>query len=198
MNNKNALIIIAKYPEKGKVKTRIKGLSDDERVSLYESLLKHTMSRLGSISGVDTFIAFAPETAHDYFMQFGVRLISVHPGNLGERMHEAFRAVFHLGYKRAALVGADIPALTPDIIRDSFNVLADNDLVFGPAVDGGYYLVGMRKLIREVFEQVPWSSQETLKRSVEQAHVSGFTVGYTETLSDIDTMEDVRKAGLLP
>lgn len=198
MKNRDALIIIAKYPEKGQVKTRIKGISECERVALYERLLKRAMNRLGSLSGVDTFIAFAPETARDYFLPFGVKLIALHPGDLGECMYEAFKDVFHMGYSKAALVGADIPDLSPDVIRNAFEVLSDTDLVYGPASDGGYYLVGMKKLIRDVFESVPWSSDQTLKKSIEQARRSGLTITFTKMLSDIDTIEDVRKAGFLP
>ncbi len=196
--NKNALIIIAKYPEKDTVKTRLKGLMpDDQRLELYVSLLNNTVKKLGAITGIDTLIAFAPDRAREYFTQFNVGLIPLHKGDLGIRMLEAFTAVFKSGYQKAALVGADIPDLSKSIILNAFDILSVNDLVYGPAEDGGYYLVGMRELIKEVFESIPWSSDQTLKKSIEQAKRFNHSIGFTKTLSDIDTIDDVRNAGLL-
>ncbi len=194
----NALIVIAKYPEKESVKTRLKGLiPDDKRVELYVSLLNQTMRKLGKIPGVDTFIAFAPESTGDYFSRFNVRLIPLQDGDLGTGMFHAFREVFNAGYEKAALVGADIPDISPRIILEAFNALSGSDLVYGPAKDGGYYLVGMRKLIREVFEEVTWSSEKTLEESLYQARRHGYSVALTETLNDIDTIDDAIRAGLL-
>jgi rSAM/selenodomain-associated transferase 1 len=197
--NENALIIIAKYPEKESVKTRLKGLMPDEkRVALYVSLLNHTVEKLRSVPGVDTFIAYAPVYAEEYFSRFVTGLIPLPDGDLGMRMFYAFEEVFHSGYRRAALVGADIPDLSVLIIQQAFVFLSESDIVYGPAKDGGYYLVGMRKLIREIFEKVQWSSEQTLKKSIEQAKKYGYSVAFTETLSDIDTVEDAKRAGLLP
>lgn len=199
MLNHNALIIIAKYPDKETVKTRLKGLIPDEkRVELYVSLLKITVEKLRSVPSADTFIAYAPVNADHYFRDFGTRLIPLPEGDLGERMFHAFKEVFRAGYQRAALVGADIPGLSSSIIQNAFESLADNDIVFGPAKDGGYYLTGMRKLAEEIFKDVPWSSDQTLRKSIEQAKKTGYSVAFTEMLSDIDTIEDVIKSGFLP
>ena len=197
MNN-NALIIIAKYPEKENVKTRLKGLmTDEQRVDLYVSLLNHTVEKLRSVPGADTFIAYTPAGAEDYFRDFGTRLISLPEADLGAGMLHAFREVFHLDYKKASLIGADIPDLSIDIVQHSFDLLSDKDIVFGPAQDGGYYLVGMRRLVKEIFQNVPWSSDVTLQKSVKQADRYGYSVGFTQMLCDIDTIEDIRKAGLV-
>jgi len=196
--NKNALIIIAKYPAAERVKTRLKGLMPDKkRVELYVSLVEHAVKRLRAIPGVDTFIAYAPPDAEDYFSRFGINLIPLFAGDLGERMQYAFTKVFAGGYQKAALVGVDIPDLSAAIILKSFELLSDNDIVFGPAKDGGYYLVGMKTLIKEIFENVPWSSVQTLKRSIDQAGKAGYSTAFTEMLSDIDTIEDAKRAGLI-
>lgn len=196
MSTVNALIIIAKYPEIGRVKTRLSGdLTDEQRLKLYMFLLTNTMSRLGSIGGVDTFIAFAPVERRAFFEAYGLRLLPLPPGDLGERMFYAFKEVFRKGYKKAALVGVDIPDLTPRIVTKAFELMNENDVVFGPARDGGYYLVGMKKPLQELFTDIPWSSDTTLDRSVQRGRYAGRAVGFTETLSDIDTIEDVKKAG---
>ncbi len=196
--NDNALIIIAKYPEEKNVKTRLKGsMPDEKRLDLYVSMLENTLNKLKSVPGVDTFIAYAPESGKDYFTRFGVGLILLPEGDLGVRMFHSFREVFKAGYHRAALVGADIPDLSSTIILKAFALLSLDDIVYGPAVDGGYYLVGMRKLIKEIFEDVPWSSDQTLNRSIEKARQSGYSLALTETLSDVDTIDDVRRSGLM-
>jgi rSAM/selenodomain-associated transferase 1 len=196
MNNTNALIIIAKHPEKAKVKTRLAGpLSDKKRIMFYMYLVEDTMKRLGGIMGVDTIIAFAPQDESEYFAKFKVRLLPLPAGDLGERMFYAFKEVFQQGYKKAALVGVDIPALSDEIIAKAFHLLSESDVVFGPAKDGGYYLIGMKKVIRELFEGVPWSSKETLRKSIEHAQQAHCSVSLTETLSDIDTIDDVKRAG---
>jgi len=197
MKNLNALIIIAKYPEKGVVKTRIRGLSDEQRVELYTRLLNDTMGKLSLIPGVDTYIAYAPENTKEYFSRFNVGLIPLSEGDLGQRMYEAFHKTFQKGYKKISLVGADIPDLSKSIIIDSFKQLSDSDLVYGPARDGGYYLVGMRKLIKDVFNDVPWSSHRTLETSMNNARQAGYSIGLITVLSDIDTFEDAKKHGLI-
>lgn len=196
--NDNALIIIAKYPEEHNVKTRLKGsMPDEKRLDLYVSMLENTLHKLKSVPGVDTFIAYAPESGKDYFTRFGVGLILLPEGDLGVRMFHSFRELFKAGYHRAALVGADIPDLSSTIILKAFALLSLDDIVYGPALDGGYYLVGMRKLIKEIFEDVPWSSDQTLNRSIEKARQSGYSFALTETLSDVDTIDDLRRSGLM-
>ena len=198
MKNEHALIIIAKRPEAGRVKTRLNShLPEEKVVEIYTYLLEQTIYKLRSIEGVDTFIAFAPDSSKDYFTRFGVKLIPLSEGDLGTGMFQAFKRVFSAGYKKAALVGADIPDLQPEIILSAIDVLSGHDLVFGPAVDGGYYLVGMKKLIKEVFEDIPWSSDETLRKSLDQSDKFNYSVGFTDTLRDIDTIDDVKRAALL-
>lgn len=197
--NDNALIIIAKYPEEENVKTRLKGLiPDKKRLEIYISLLELTLCKLKSIPGVDTYIAYTPESGKPYFEQFGVGLIPLPETDLGTGMFHAFRELFKKGYQRAVLVGADIPDLSSAVIRQAFELLSSSDIVYGPAKDGGYYLVAMKKLIKDVFEDVPWSSDQTLNKSLEKAERCGYSVAFTELLSDIDTIEDLRGAGLMP
>ncbi len=194
--NKNALIIIAKHPEAKNVKTRLKGhLPDKKLIELYTSLFEHTVKKLQSMPGVDTFIAFALHKSREYFSRFKINLIPLADSNLGDNMYRAFTEILDIGYQKAVLVGADIPELSPLIILKAFDLLSQHDLVYGPAMDGGYYLIGMKRLIKEVFENVPWSSNKTLKKSLEQAKKYGYNVAFTEMLNDVDTIEDVKRIG---
>jgi rSAM/selenodomain-associated transferase 1 len=197
MKNRNALIIIAKYPANGAVKTRINGLSDEQRVDLYSRLLNDTMKKLSSIPGVDTFIAYAPDDTGYYFSRFNAGLIPLSEGDLGNRMYQAFQGTFKKGYVKISLVGADIPDLTSVIINKSYNELTVHDIVFGPATDGGYYLIGMKKLIAEVFTDVPWSADNTLEVSIKNAKQAGYSIGFTDKMTDVDTYEDAQRHGLI-
>ncbi|UCH80520.1 MAG: TIGR04282 family arsenosugar biosynthesis glycosyltransferase [Nitrospiraceae bacterium] len=197
MKNRNALIIIAKYPANGAVKTRINGLSDEQRVDLYSRLLNDTMAKLSSIPGIDTFIAYAPDDTGYYFSRYNAGLIPLSEGDLGNRMYQAFQDTFKKGYEKISLVGADIPDLTSVIINESYNELTVHDIVFGPAIDGGYYLIGMKKLIAEVFTDVPWSADKTLEISIKNAKQAGYSIGFTYELSDVDTYEDAQRHGLI-
>lgn len=196
MKNNNALIIIAKLPQQDSVMTRLIGsMSDEKRVKLYIYLLEHTINKLRSISGVDSFISYSPPNADSYFLRFGLKMFPMSEGNLGKKMFNAMSRVLTEGYQRAVLVGVDIPELSSSIILRAFKLLSDNDIIFGPARDGGYYLVGINSPIKEIFEHVQWSSEKTLKQSMEQAKRYGYHVTLTGTLSDIDTIEDVIRAG---
>lgn len=198
MKDNNALIIIAKLPQRDSVMTRLIGsMSDEKRIELYIYLLEHTIQKLKEIPEVDTFISYSPPGADSYFSRFGLNLLPLSKGDLGKRMFNAMSKVLTEGYQKAVLVGVDIPELSSSIILKAFELLSDNDVVYGPAKDGGYYLVGIKTLVKEIFQDVQWSTDQTLKQSLERAKICGCRVAMTETLYDIDTIEDVKRAGFL-
>jgi len=193
----NALVIFAKSPGGENVKTRLAGrLPDGERRALYASLLESTIKKLRGVPGADTFISYAPAGGGGYFEKFGLPMFPQSEGDLGERMHIAMKRLLEDGYLRVALVGVDIPGLTASVVARAFELLSDSDVVFGPATDGGYYLVGLSAPHGEIFTGVKWSANTTLAQSVERAMASGLSVSYVDTLSDIDRPEDLE--GLLP
>jgi hypothetical protein len=198
VKNTNALIILAKFPHKDYVKTRlIRYLTDDERLKLYTSLLENTINKLKDIQGVDSFIAYSPRNTQNYFSKFELGLFPQSEGDIGERMFNALSRILTGGYQKAVLVGVDIPDISSTMVLKAFELLSDYDIVFGPARDGGYYLVGLKTLIKEIFEGIEWSTEKTLKQSIKKAMAGGYSVVLTEMLLDIDTIEDVKKAGLL-
>jgi rSAM/selenodomain-associated transferase 1 len=199
MTNRSALIIFAKSPNQALVKTRLAPhLSDSGRVGLYTGLLEGTVRRLAGIEGVDTFICYWPEEEGGYFARFGLRMFPQSRGGMGTRMHKALKRVLDLGYEKAALVGVDIPELSGPLVLRALELLSVCDVVFGPARDGGYYLVGLREPRAEIFQGIEWSTCHTLGQSVEKASELGLRTGLTEVLSDIDTFEDLKSSGLLP
>lgn len=197
MSGVNALIIFAKAPD-ACAKTRLSSLlSDGERVALYEGMLRDTIGKLTAVDEADLCIFYTPPVARDYFTQFRVRLWPQSGGHLGQRMHAALDCVFRRSYKKAVLVGVDIPGLTPSIVRNALCLLDDYDAVFGPATDGGYYLVGLQHSCPELFEDIHWSSRVTLSETLTRAQRLGVRFALTEELSDVDTAEDALRAGLL-
>jgi rSAM/selenodomain-associated transferase 1 len=196
MNN-NGLIIMAKAPDAERVKTRLMGhIPDEERLNLYLSLLTGTIQKLKEMRDTDTFICFSPSAAESYFSRFQMKIFPQSEGDLGRRMFRAIEKVLHEGYRKAVLVGVDIPELSAPIVERAFDLLSHNDIVFGPAMDGGYYLVGLKRPLREIFLGIEWSTERTLTQSVEKARKLGYTIGYTERLSDLDTPEDLKTFGL--
>jgi rSAM/selenodomain-associated transferase 1 len=113
--------------------------------------------------------------------------------DLGERMHNALGTALANGHERVALVGMDIPDLTSATVLDSLGLLLQCDVVFGPTLDGGYYLVAVKRSVKEMFTGIPWSNPETLRRSIQRAKDCGLSVSLANTLNDIDTIDDVRK-----
>jgi rSAM/selenodomain-associated transferase 1 len=192
VKNRNALIIFAKSPAGGNVKTRLAShLNENKRLKLYTALLDGTVEKLRDIPGADTLISYAGDG--EYFGNFGLRMFPQAGGDLGRKMHIAIDKVLGEGYLKAVLVGVDIPGLSDEIIRKAFNLLEDCDAVFGPARDGGYYLVGLKAPTEEIFNGIEWSTEATLKQTLAKAESTGLKVSLTDTLSDIDRPEDLEK-----
>ncbi|GAB4389996.1 MAG: TIGR04282 family arsenosugar biosynthesis glycosyltransferase [Thermodesulfovibrionales bacterium] len=196
MKNRHALIIFAKSPNKSPVKTRLaRHLPDAQRLALYVRMLEGTVSRLRAVPGVDTWISFSPPEDAAYFERFGLPMFPQSMGDLGLRMHNALREALSRGYGRAVLVGVDIPELSGGHVLGALEALASCDVVFGPARDGGYYLVGVKRPAPEIFQGIEWSSRLTLGQSVLKARAAGYAVRQIECLDDVDRVEDLRKAG---
>ncbi|MDC0007342.1 TIGR04282 family arsenosugar biosynthesis glycosyltransferase, partial [Winogradskyella sp.] len=111
--------------------------------------------------------------------------------DLGERMLNAFKDGFKAGYKKIVLIGSDLPDINASHILQGLEVLKDNDVVFGPAEDGGYYLVGMSKMVASIFTNKPWSQPNLLEVTLQELHNNNTTIGTLATLNDIDNYEDL-------
>ena len=113
-------------------------------------------------------------------------------GDLGKRMAHAFNYVFSKGHRQAIIIGTDIPTLTAHILTEAFQLLDQSDIVIGPAYDGGYYLIGMRQLHRELFINIAWSTPIVTKQTLQAIARLRLHISYLPTLMDIDTEEDLR------
>jgi rSAM/selenodomain-associated transferase 2 len=112
-------------------------------------------------------------------------------GDLGCRMGRAFAEAFSEGVDRAVIIGTDCPEITPELICESFERLATSNLVFGPATDGGYYLIGLRRPAPELFTNIPWGSERVLEETLRLANELSLNVSLLKALSDVDRPEDL-------
>ncbi len=121
--------------------------------------------------------------------------LDYHPqstGDIGRRMAAAFRRAFAAGNRRIILVGSDCPALSAAILHTAFNKLKRLDLVLGPAMDGGYYLIGLNHPCPALFTDLNWSTGKVLAETLQKAGEQGLSVSQVDTLYDIDRPEDLR------
>jgi len=193
----SALIIFAKAPIPGQVKTRLcPPLTPDEAASLHGSIVLDMLERSRGIASMDCFVACAPSPDHVFFKilaeRHGVRLIAQTGDDLGARMARASADVFALGYRQVLVIGTDLPTLPGSAFGDAVKLLASHDLVLGPARDGGYYLIGLRKPAPELFAGIPWSTDRVLALTQQKAAALALRTALLPVRRDIDTVDDLR------
>ncbi len=194
---RDELCIFTRYPAPGKTKTRlIPVLGPKGSAALQRKMTEHTLSETRKfLNSSKVFVEIRFEGGNRYLMAhwFGPELC-YRPqgrGHLGTRMNRAFKKAFNAGMARVVLVGTDCPNLTADILRAAFVALKNHDLVLGPASDGGYYLIGLRRAIPELFEDIPWGTAMVLDRTRQIATALKLTVKLLQTLDDVDRPEDL-------
>ncbi len=197
----SALIIFAKAPIAGQVKTRLcPPLTPDEAASLHGSFVLDALERSKTAIAkhrlpLDRYLACAPSARHVFFQileeRHRVTLLDQVGENLGARMTYAFSTIFSSGYTNALLVGTDVPSLPLDTYRDALALLADHDLVLGPASDGGYYLIGLKRPAPELFAHIPWSTDRVFDLTRRKADRLELKTGLLPVQRDIDTIDDL-------
>ena len=193
LNNHKALIIFTRNPELGKVKTRLaKKIGDLAALKVYQKLLEHTIQITRTLE-VDKFVFYSEQIQENdhwdavtYFkeLQNGV--------DLGERMNHAFELLFSRGYRQIVIVGSDIFELTTNDIQEAFSHLDTTNFVVGPALDGGYYLLGMNALKKKLFKNKKWGTKTVLKETLKNLEQD--QVVLLATKNDIDTYDDLKKS----
>lgn len=193
------LLIFAKQPCPGRVKTRlVPPLCPEEAAELYRCMLFDTMAKVGALSEAEKIIFFEPSPGAGTSFRAAfpdVRCFPQEGAALGERLENAFGKVFGLGVELAAVIGTDSPDLPLSHLEESFRVLEDNaaDVVFGPATDGGYYLLAMKSFLPGVFRGIPWSTERVLEKSIDAVESAGLRAGCLPVWHDLDTADDLKK-----
>ena len=194
----NALIIFVRNLEKGKVKNRLaKDIGDDKSLEVYKHLLQYTKDI--TVSCKCNLFVFYSHYVHISDV-FDDHLFSKHlqEGNdLGERMMNALKKVFNLGCGKVCIIGSDCYELQTEILNEAFEKLHQNDVVIGPSIDGGYYLLGMKKLFPDFFVNKDWGNSTVLDDTVENINQLGLTFSELDVLNDIDTIEDLLETNIL-
>lgn len=192
--SKAALIIFQKNAILGKVKTRLAStIGNNQALEIYKWMTSHT-HQLASEIKVDKFLFFSdfiPEHPDEILHGYHFEVQS--GANLGERMCNAFAFLFAKGYSNVIIIGTDCPELQVSDLSKAFMALTQNDLVIGPAKDGGYYLLGMSRFFPELFKEIPWSTSKVLELTLDRADESNLDYEFLKILSDIDTFEDWNK-----
>lgn len=195
---RESIIIFTRYPEPGKTKTRlIPALGEEGSAGVHRELTIHTLiwaRRLHRSRAVSLEVHFEGGNEDRMKAWLGPDLVyrPQPTGDLGERMAEAFRGAFQRGTDRVAIVGTDCPGVTAELAERAVEALRDRDVVLGPALDGGYYLIGLRRLIPELFMGVHWGSREVLEETLEAARKAGAKFHLLDFLGDVDRSEDLR------
>ena len=247
MNMENVLIIFLKYPEPGKVKTRLaKDIGDEKACAIYKLLAENVIKNIltKNPGTYDVHIFFTPADRETEIRTWLKPILNDNQGiktqfrtqegrNLGERMSNAFRQILQeKGYKKCItqrtatesplkkgdkggckknsqekmflhniiIIGTDCPEIDATLIENAFGVLKEKDIVVGPCKDGGYYLMGMSRLVPVSFEQgfisdlfvdIDWSTDRVFKQTMEKIQKNNLSCGILKTLVDIDTIEDL-------
>jgi len=198
---KRQLIVFTRFPVAGVTKTRlIPTLGADGAALLQRKMTEHALKRVGRAH-------ITPEPAVEIRFEGGDKkrmrawlgnayLYQPQRGDtLGDRMASAFEDAFQNRVDQAALIGTDIPGLTPVTLESAFDSLGEADVVLGPASDGGYYLIGMHRGVfpaaRKLFANMNWGTDSVLADTLEIAAISGLRTRLLEKLTDVDSPEDL-------
>lgn len=197
-----ALGIFARAPIPGRVKRRLaSGVGPLTAADVYERMGRGVVAAVVG-SGYRTTVWFTPPGGGRFVREWlrDVGRVEFRPqaaGNLGTRLRRAFALHFAAGAGRVVMLGTDIPGIDRALIVEAFATLGSHDVVLGPALDGGYYLIGLRRAHPGLFRGVAWSTPAVLGQTRSRAGALGLSVRLLKPLRDVDTARDARLLGLL-
>lgn len=197
-NAQNILILMAKYPDPGRVKTRLARSEGEKRAAdLCRKMTEIVVARTRSDGGDYNRVLFfhPPEAAGKFRRWFGFFRQRPQSGrDLGERMRKAFEETLSEA-QRVVMIGSDCVDLDSDLVRDAFRRLRTADLVLGPAKDGGYYLIGLSRVHPELFEGIAWGTAAVFSETCRRAGILGLKTSFLPEREDIDTEKQLWRLG---
>lgn len=189
--SKNVLIIFTRIPEAGKTKTRLqKKLSMKECADLHKCFLKDIYDIFINLNDIDIIISHTEEGDLNILKNIFYKesaYIKQYGNNLNEKMYNAIKDTLNLEYDKCILIGTDIPEINGEDIIKAFSLLDDNDFVFGPSYDGGYYLIGMKEANDIIFK----SGSENLEDLINILEINNLKYALISEKHDIDEYEDL-------
>lgn len=192
----SCIALFVKPPLPGRVKTRLaRAIGDNAACAIYSALVDRVLANI-TASGVPLVIFHDGDDAGRLPVAWQEAASSCIPQqgvDLGQRMAHAFSRLFGDGIEQAVLIGSDIPGLDTGYLHDAFRSLATHDLVIGPAIDGGYCLIGFHSatFTPALFQQIPWSTGQVLELTLSAAEAARLSAGLLPPLRDIDTVDDL-------
>ena len=191
------LIVFTRFPQPGQTKTRlIPALGAARAADLQRMMAEYTFAQCCELANKrDLIIAVHYEGGDEQALRGWIPAPMIcrpqGSGSLGERLARSFADSFITGKERVIIVGSDCPFLTPEILANGFDLLQKNDLVIGPAHDGGYYLIGFSKPEPLLLADIAWGTDKVFLQTAEIAKKRGLTLALLPVLADIDRPEDL-------
>lgn len=190
------LIILTRYPEPGKAKTRlIPALGAEGAADLHRQMTAYTLAQVKLLRhrSLTVEVWFAGGDRVQMQTWLGTDLIyQPQPeGDLGDRMAQAFQTAFDSGVEAAIIIGTDCPELTDVRLTEALQALQQTDLVLGPATDGGYYLIGLRRFVPALFKSIAWSTDRVFQQTIDLASNLNLSLTTLPTLTDVDRPDDL-------
>lgn len=200
------LILFTRYPVPGKAKTRlIPELGKEKAAKLQEIMTGHTLINArccGAAFDTSIEIRFCGSGKRNMrrWLGNGPKYIPQGKGDLGQRIERAFRDAFETGFDHVMIIGCDCPQLDVECLSHAIEALKENDMIIGPALDGGYYLIGLRKPAPQLFVEIDWGTEYVFEQTIKIAETEGLKIAQLKQLSDVDQPEDMsicRNLGML-
>ncbi len=190
--SKNLVIVFTRNPELGKVKTRLsKTIGNQAALKIYKILLNHTEETIRNIES-DKAVYYSVKKKENDIWSPSIYLKYQQQGiDLGIRMLNAFKNAFESKYEKVLIIGSDLYDLKPEHIEDAFTKLDKHELVIGPALDGGYYLLGMKTLHTNIFKNKTWGTSTVFQDTMKD--LQNVDVHLLQELNDIDVFDDLKK-----
>jgi rSAM/selenodomain-associated transferase 1 len=192
------LVVMAKAPRPGRVKTRLtESLPSSAVTALYRCLLEDTLALAKSLTGVEV-VVLCPESDQDDLAKLflnTVQVVAQQGHGLAAGLTSVFRHFTAIGRRRVIAFNSDSPHLAPSVLDNAFEILATHDVVVGPTHDGGYYLVGAKAAHPSLFEGDGLGTKSALDRLLTRTKVLGLATGFTESFYDIDVASDLLLLG---
>jgi rSAM/selenodomain-associated transferase 1 len=191
-----AVAIMAKAPQAGEVKTRLcPPLSLSDAAELYRRFLLDKIEQVTTLRAASLAIAYTPAEARAFFEEVapGFVLVQQRGADLGDRLANSLGELLNRGHHGAMAIDSDTPTLPVGFLQQAVDLVTTPgiDVVLGPTLDGGYYLIGLRAMHRELFEAMAWSTSAVLPETIRRADAMGLRVACLPPWYDIDTPEDL-------
>jgi len=195
----SAVAIMAKAPRPGQVKTRLcPPLSRQQAAALYRCFLLDKIAQVDSLQGSAPALSYGPPESRPFFQDFAPPHFLLVPqlgADLGGRLLSTFIQLFRQGFAQVLAIDSDTPTLPTAYLQRALDVIAQpgNDVVLGPTEDGGYYLIGLHRAHRDLFEDMPWSTPQVLSETLRRAEAQRLHAVCVEPWFDVDTPDDLQR-----